>query len=54
MQAAENAGRTDEVAARIRSLLARETAPDRFVTRILGSTLGLATEDRSPGKRPLS
>jgi hypothetical protein len=41
MKAAEQAGRAGEVRERIRALVARETYGERFVTRILGQTLGL-------------
>jgi tetratricopeptide (TPR) repeat protein len=41
MKAAEQAGRAGEVRDRIRALVARETYGERFVTRILGQTLGL-------------
>ena len=41
MKAAEQAGRAGEVRDRIRALVARETYGERFVTRILGRTLGL-------------
>jgi tetratricopeptide (TPR) repeat protein len=41
MKAAEQAGRAGDVRDRIRTLVARETYGERFVTRILGRTLGL-------------
>lgn len=41
MKAASRAGRVDEVYRRIRELVANESAEDRFVTRVLGRTLGL-------------
>ena len=41
MKAAEQAGRAGEARDRIRALVARETYGERFVTRILGQTLGL-------------
>ena len=40
--AAGNAGRADEIQQRIRDLVARESFGERFVTRTLGSRLGLA------------
>ena len=41
MKAAEKAGRAEEARDRIRTLVARETSGDRFVTRTLGRALGL-------------
>ena len=41
MKAAETAGRAGEARERIRTLVARETSGDRFVTRTLGRALGL-------------
>jgi hypothetical protein len=41
MQAAENAGRTEEVRGRIRALAASEIGGGGFVRRVLGETLGL-------------
>ena len=41
MKAAEKAGRTGEVRARIRTLVGSETYGEKFVTRILGRELGL-------------
>ena len=41
MKAAERAGRAGEARERIRTLVARETSGDRFVTRTLGRALGL-------------
>jgi hypothetical protein len=41
MNAAEKSGRAGEVRERIRTLVASETYGERFVTRVLGRTLGL-------------
>ena len=42
MKAAENAGRVEETRNRIRGLVMKETFGERFVTRVLGSRLGLS------------
>jgi hypothetical protein len=41
MKAAGNAGHADAVRQQIRELVSRETAAERFVTRVLGPELAL-------------
>lgn len=43
MKSAENAGRSAETLQRIRELVAKEASGERFVTKMLGRQLGLAT-----------
>jgi hypothetical protein len=42
MKAAERQGTVGETRERIRTLVASETAGERFITRILGRELGIA------------
>lgn len=45
MKAAENAGRGDEVRARIRALIENDQPPNRFVMGVLARELGLSATD---------
>ncbi len=42
MKAAENAGCVEETRERVRTLVSKESQGDRFVSRILGTKLGLS------------